>query len=83
MDHPLLAWMPLHIAVVWTMNLFVQNFSGERSLEKRVRWQKQQERGLNLFGDISGRFSDPCSRFSYHIWYKYFQGQFLSADVPP
>ena len=79
-----LAWPPPQIAVHYSFLLC--KVGQWKSLEKcRRDIFKQQERGLKLFGDVSGCFSNPffVFRTRFGIGCANFGGDFVSADVPP
>ena len=62
-----LAWLPPQSLAVEKKH-FVQILGSENLVEK-CRWElfKRRERGLNFFGHVSDRFSDPFSRVSNHF----------------
>ena len=46
-----------------------------------MRYSKQQAKSFTFFGDVSGCFADPFSRFSYH--FQLFGGSFVLLTCCP
>ena len=69
-NHLWLAWPPRQNVAV-TKQKSVQIFGGEKLLEKcRGNIFNRPKRGYKLFGHVSDRFSDICSRFSNPLSYR-------------